>query len=65
MLHADSYNLVEREFVEVPFQDEPTVIRGGGERVLKNTAGRKAVGVDDLQIELLKEVDERKLTAIA
>ena len=33
---------MEREFVEV-------------EKVFKETSGRKALGIDDLQIELLKE----------
>ena len=44
---------MEREFVELPYQDEATVIRCEVEKALKETVGRKAVGVDELQIELL------------
>jgi hypothetical protein len=38
---------MEREFVEMPYQYEPTVIRCEVEKALKESAGRKAVGVDD------------------
>ena len=38
---------MEREFVEMPYQDESTVIRCEVEKALKESAGRKAVGVDD------------------
>ena len=44
---------MEREFVEMPYQDEPTVIRCEVEKALKETAGRKAVGIDDLPIDVL------------
>ena len=43
-------------FVEMPYQDELTVIRCEVEKALKEIAGRKAEGVDDLQIELLKKL---------
>ena len=55
---------MEREFVEMPYQDEPTVIRCEMEKALKDTAGRKAIGVDDLPIELLKEAGEEAIDVL-
>ena len=41
---------MEKQFVELPYQGEPTVIRCEVEKVLKETAVGKAVGIDELQI---------------
>ena len=51
-----------REFVKMPCQDEPTVIRCEVEKALKETAGRKVVG--DLQTELLKEAGEETIDVL-
>ena len=55
---------MEREFVEMPYQDETTVIRCEVEKALKETAGTKAVGIDDLQIELLEEAGEEAIDVL-
>ena len=52
---------MERKFVEMSYQEEPTLIRCEVEKALKEIIQRKAVGVDDLQIELLKEAGEEAI----
>ena len=50
--------------MELSFKDEPTVIRCEVEKGLKETVGRKAVGVDELQIELLKEAGDEAIEVL-
>ena len=56
---------MEKEFVDMPYQDEPTVISCEVEKALKETAKSKTEGVDDLQIELLNEAGDKAINSYA
>jgi hypothetical protein len=52
------------DYHERPYKQEPSVLQSEVRKALKDIAGRKATGVDELPIELIKEAGEAAVTAL-
>jgi hypothetical protein len=51
-------------FREIEYTQEPSVVQSEVRKALQDIAGKKATGVDDLSIELIKEAGEPAVTAL-